>query len=269
MRTRIKVCGITQQKDLNLAVKLGADAIGLIFYEGSKRCVSLEQAKHLRQSVPAFVSVVALFVNAKPEFVRQVIKQVQPDILQFHGDETPTECEQYGHRYMRAFRVGGLGMNTPQLVLEQALKYNSASAWLFDTYTEQYGGSGKTFNHELLSAVLQSNEDFSQSPNTDLQSFEQNNVQTRHQTQAKPIGVVTKNDIAEQIAGAPNKIANSGITLKPVILAGGLRPENIESIIKSIKPYAIDVSSGVESAPGIKSATLLQQFMQIATSINH
>lgn len=211
MRTRTKVCGITREADLLEAVRLGADAIGFVFFEGSKRHVTIEQAKQLRQIVPAFVSVAALFVNASDEYVNSVIEQVQPDVLQFHGDETPQQCEKYGHRYMRAFRVGGEKLNTPLQVFSEAMRYSSACAWLFDTFSDQYGGTGKVFNHELLSEVL----------------------------------INPKS--------------------KAILVAGGLNPDNIQSIIESVKPYGVDVSSGVETAPGVKSAALLKQFMQIAT----
>lgn len=211
MRTRTKVCGITLETDLLQAIRLGADAIGFVFYENSKRYVTIDQAKRLRELVPAFVSVVALFVNATDEYVQQVIEQVQPDVLQFHGDETPQQCQKYGHRYLRAFRVGGEGLNTPLQVFSEAMRFDSACAWLFDTYSKQYGGSGKAFNHELLSEVL----------------------------------INPKS--------------------KAIIVAGGLSPSNVQSVIQNIKPYGVDVSSGVESAPGIKSATLLEQFMQVTS----
>lgn len=154
IRTRVKICGLTRAEDVNAAVAAGADAVGLVFYPPSSRYVSPENACGLRNLVPAMVSVVALFVNASNEDVQQVIDQVQPDILQFHGDESPDECEQYGRRYMKAFRVGAPGLDTPQAVLETCRRYRSASAWLFDSYSAGYGGSGKQFDLGLLEMVI-------------------------------------------------------------------------------------------------------------------
>lgn len=153
MRTRVKICGLTRREDVATAVHAGADAIGLVFYPGSKRCVSIEQARELRRSVPAFVSVVALFVNASSDQVHSVIDQVKPDLLQFHGDESPEVCASYDHRYIRAFRVGAPGLQNDQQVLETALSYPDAAGWLFDTYSPGYGGSGMQFDHALLSRV--------------------------------------------------------------------------------------------------------------------
>jgi phosphoribosylanthranilate isomerase len=158
IRTRVKICGLTRAEDVNAAVAAGADAVGLVFYSPSSRYVSPENACDLRSLVPAMVSVVALFVNASNEDVQQVIDQVQPDILQFHGDESPDECEQYGRRYMKAFRVGAPGLDTPQAVLETCRRYRSASAWLFDSYSAGYGGSGKQFDLGLLEMVIASPE---------------------------------------------------------------------------------------------------------------
>lgn len=207
-RTRVKICGLTRREDVQAAVQAGADAIGLVFYPGSKRAVSIEQARVLRQGVPAFVNVVALFVNADPADVRAVIEQVQPDLLQFHGDETPEACRAYDHRYMRAFRIGGPGMETPARVLATALNYPDAAAWLFDTYSTGYGGSGVSFDHDLLASVR----------------------------------------VSERS--------------RPVVLAGGLDASTVSDAIRAVRPFAVDVSSGVEASAGIKSAQRIQAFIQ-------
>src|SRR3546814_729262 len=149
-RTRIKICGLTRPQDVDAAVLAGADAVGLVFYEPSKRSVSLEQAASLRRLVPAFVDVVALFVNASAKEVDQVIEQVQPDLLQFHGDESPEFCASFKRRHMRAFRLGGRGLDTPAGVLAACRQYPTASAWLFDSYSAGYGGSGLTFEPEQI-----------------------------------------------------------------------------------------------------------------------
>src|SRR5699024_10612211 len=130
-RTRSKVCGLTCEKDGDQAGSAGAGAIGFVFYPRSKRAIAREQAGSLLARVPAFVSVVALFVNAQPAEIQAVIDTIQPDLLQFHGDETPEQCRQYGRPYMRAIRVGGPETQTPEQVLEVAARYHDAAAWLF------------------------------------------------------------------------------------------------------------------------------------------
>ncbi|MPS55504.1 hypothetical protein E2I20_27965 [Alcaligenaceae bacterium SAGV3] len=104
-RTRIKICGLTREEDVAAAVEAGADAIGLVFYPPSRRALAPARAAELRRLVPPFVDVVALFVNASEAQVQEVLEVVRPDLLQFHGDETPAQCERHGHRYLRAFRV--------------------------------------------------------------------------------------------------------------------------------------------------------------------
>lgn len=124
LRTRVKICGLTRVQDVEAACEAGADAIGLVFYPKSARLVSLEQARRLREAAPAFVSVAVLFVNAPEDQVRQVLDQVRPDVLQFHGDETPRYCESFGQRYMKAFRVGGPGLDNAEAVLDACRPYS-------------------------------------------------------------------------------------------------------------------------------------------------
>ena len=207
-RTRIKICGLTRPQDVQAAVLAGVDAIGLVFYPPSKRSVTLEQAIGLRKLVPAFVDVVALFVNPSVQEVEQVIDQVQPDLLQFHGDESPAFCASFNRRYMRAFRVGGAGLDTPAAVLAACQQYSDASAWLFDSYSAGYGGSGLSFDPALL----------------------------------------------DDVRRAPDAC--------PIVLAGGLKPDTVSGSVQALQPYAVDVSSGVEEAPGIKSAQKITAFTQ-------
>lgn len=209
-RTRVKMCGFTRSEDLTAAVKAGADAVGFVFYAKSKRYVTIEQAQRLRQQVPAFVQTVALFVNAKPAFIRQVIQQVQPDLLQFHGEESVAFCESFGHPYIRAFRVGGPGMNSPQALLARCRQYKTAQAWLFDSYSPQYGGSGLRFDASLLDAIQAQRSD----------------------------------------------------SLPQMVLAGGIDLHNVKAQIQTHQPYAVDISSAIEDAPGIKNAAKMQAFMQ-------
>ena len=110
MRTRIKICGLTREQDIDAAVSAGVDAIGFVFYPKSKRCLTPRARQ--RRRVPAFVDVVALFVNPADDEVRAVLDQVGPELLQFHGDETPQQCAHHGQRFLRAFRVGAPGLDT-------------------------------------------------------------------------------------------------------------------------------------------------------------
>jgi phosphoribosylanthranilate isomerase len=184
----------------------------LVFYEKSARALSIGQAQHLRGIVPAFVDVVALFVNADPDYVQQVIEHVQPDLLQFHGDESADYCESFRRRYFRGFRVGAPGLDTADGVLQTCRAYMSASAWLVDSYSPHYGGSGLKLDVALLDAVR----------------------------------------------AAPDS--------RPLILAGGLTPESVADSIAAVGPYAVDVSSGVETTPGIKSNDRIKAFIRAVNS---
>lgn len=209
MRTRIKICGITRPQDLSCAVQAGADAVGFVFHPSSKRFVTAEQAAGLVRALPAFVSSVALFVHPEPQVVREVIEVMRPTVLQFHGDETPEYCESFNMPYVKAFRVGAPGLDTPQALAQFCLRFQSARAWLFDSYTPAYGGSGHTFDHALLSGLA---------------------------------------EIPEHLR-------------VPVILSGGLNADNLETLVRRLRPFAVDVSSGVEEKPGIKSAELISAFV--------
>ena len=212
LRTRVKICGVTRVSDIQAACMAGADAIGFVFYPKSSRLVTVEQARMLRQSVPAFVSVAVLFVNAPEAQVRQVLDEVRPDILQFHGDESAQYCTAFGHPYMKAFRVGGPGLEDPKSVLDACRQHPQAAAWLFDSYSPGYGGSGLTFDIRLL----------------------------------------------DEVRGAKDS--------RPLVLAGGLRSDNVTDAIHTVRPFALDVSSGVEESGGIKSADKIDAFM---TAVYH
>ncbi|CAM4154902.1 phosphoribosylanthranilate isomerase [Bordetella tumbae] len=209
MRTRVKICGLTREADIASAVQAGADAIGFVFYPRSKRYVTPAQAAALRRTVPAFVDVVALFVDPDPADVRAVLEQVGPDLLQFHGDESVEDCTRYGARFLRAFRVGAPGLETPDGLAETCRAYGGAAGWLFDSYSAAYGGSGLAFDHALLSTV--------------------------------------RADTAS----------------RPIVLSGGLNADNAAAAIQALRPWAIDLSSGVETAPGLKSADKIHALMRV------
>jgi phosphoribosylanthranilate isomerase len=200
MKTRVKICGITRVEDALEAAKQGADAIGLVFYDPSPRNVSIEVARAIVAALPPFVSVVGLFVNALKANIDAVLAEVRLDVLQFHGDETPTDCTQFNLPFLKAIRV-----NADTNLLQYAIEFNRAQALLLDAHSDSaYGGTGQTFDWNLIPADLS----------------------------------------------------------KPIILAGGLNADNVGQAIMQVKPYAVDVSGGVELSKGIKDADKIAAFMQ-------
>ena len=197
LRTRVKICGITRPGDALAAAQAGADAIGLVFYAPSPRYLSLERAREIRDVLPPFVQTVALFVNADGAQVSQVIGRVHPAMLQFHGDEAPDFCAQFGLPFVKACR-----MKEGVSALEYLRPFARAAAWLFDSHVPEYGGVGESFDWSLV-------------PATD----------------------------------------------KPVILSGGLSPDKVAEAIRRVRPWGVDVSSGVEAAKGIKDAAQIAAFI--------
>ncbi len=198
MKSRIKICGLTRLEDLHAAVKAGADAIGLVFYAPSPRYVDLKTAAELARSVPPFVTIVGLFVNADPAQVRKTLAAVPIHLLQFHGDEDEDYCRQFDRPYMKAARVKP-GMDLLQYVAD----FPSAQAILLDAFVDGYGGGGKVFDWTLIPASL----------------------------------------------------------VKPIVLSGGLDADNVGEAIVRVRPVAVDVSSGVEAAKGIKDAEKIRAFV--------
>jgi phosphoribosylanthranilate isomerase len=200
VRTRVKICGITRVEDALAAVEQGADAIGLVFYPPSPRYVAPANAAIIVNALPAFVTVVALFVDAAKGEIEAVLSQVDIDMIQFHGNETAEECRRYGKSYMKAIRV-----KTDTNLLQYVTEYLDAKALLLDTYTEGVpGGTGQVFDWSLI---------------------------------PKNLG-------------------------KPIVLAGGLDAENVALAIHQVKPYAVDVSGGVEFKKGVKDAAKIAAFMR-------
>jgi len=197
--TRVKICGITNCDDAQLACQSGADAIGLVFYAPSPRYVSIEQAVEVIASLPPFVTSVALFVNAEPMYIEQVLAQVAIDVLQFHGDESAEFCASFKRPYLKAIRMKeGLDLYAVQN------DYADAQGLLLDTYKKGVpGGTGEAFNWEKVPQDL----------------------------------------------------------YLPVILAGGLVPENIARAINQVNPYGVDVSGGVEASRGKKDPDKIIRFM--------
>ncbi len=203
MRTRIKICGITRPGDALAAAQAGADAVGLVFYPQSPRYLAAERALGIRDALPPFVQTVALFVNPDAAQVAQVIGRVRPAMLQFHGDETPAFCAQFGMPYIKACRVKS-GVRSEVDLLEYLRPFSGAAAWLLDSYVEEYGGVGESFDWSL----------------------------------------------------APQRLE------RPLILSGGLARGNVAEAIRRVRPWGVDVSSGVESAKGIKDAAKIAAFIE-------
>ena len=202
MTTRVKICGITRPEDARAAVEAGADALGFLFAPSSPRVVTRPQAAAILQTVPPFVARVGVFVNPAEEEVLQAIAECRINVLQFHGEETPEFCRQFGLPVLKAFRILDADSLKPLQAYEQ-------ETWLLDSFVRgKHGGTGATFNWNLAAAVVQKG--------------------------------------------------------GRVILAGGLTPENAAEAVRRVRPYALDVSSGVESAPGKKDAAKIQAFIRAA-----
>ena len=152
-RTRIKICGLTRSEDVRQCTQLGVDALGFVFYPPSKRFVSATHAADLCASLPAFVSTVALFVNPELKDVNEVIKQMRPSLLQFHGDEDPGFCASFGVPFLKAFRIGAPNLDTTAKVAMTCQSFSQAAGWLFDSYTAAFGGSGQSFDYGLLAGL--------------------------------------------------------------------------------------------------------------------
>jgi phosphoribosylanthranilate isomerase len=199
-RVRVKICGITRPEDARCAVELGADAIGLVFYEPSPRAVTLVQAHQMVNVLPPFITKVGLFVDASERTIRGILKSIPLDLLQFHGDERAEDCAHYGRPYIKAFRVHA-GIDIAKL----AEPYREASGILLDAFVAgKHGGTGRVFDWALVPRDLP----------------------------------------------------------KPIILAGGLTPDNVAAAIAAVRPYAVDVSGGVEVRKGIKDPDKMRAFMK-------
>lgn len=200
IRVRSKICGITRVEDALAAVEAGADAIGLVFYAKSPRAVDIEQAKVIVAALPPFVTSVGLFVDMPRETLQALLREVPLGLLQFHGDESPADCEGFARPYIKALRV-----RADQDVARMMAPYSGACGILLDTFVEGVpGGTGAAFDWSLV----------------------------------------------------PREAG------KPIILAGGLTPDNVAQAIAQVRPYAVDVSGGVEAAKGIKDAGKVKAFLQ-------
>lgn len=197
-RTRIKICGVTQLSDALLIAEQGADSIGLVFHPKSPRFIGLDAARKIRDAVPPFVTITALFMNETEEWISEVLAAINPDCLQFHGEEPEPDCVRWNQPYIKSISMG-----SAVDVVAYAQQYFSAQGFLFDSNAAgRQGGSGDTF-------------DWSKIP----LSFD-----------------------------------------RPLVLAGGLNPANVADAVSQVRPWAVDVSTGVEMSKGVIDLNLINQF---------
>lgn len=201
-RTRIKICGLTREADVEAAVEAGADALGFVLYERSPRHVTPARALALCRRLPPYVTPVLLFVNHPLQDVRAVLADHPGALAQFHGDETPEHCEAAAGAPRGYVRAARMAPGTDLAALARA--HPGARALLLDAHVEGYGGAGRVFDWSLVSA-------------------------------------------------------GAGL---PLILAAGLTPDNVADGVQRLRPWAVDVSSGVEASRGVKDATLIRRFCQ-------
>jgi phosphoribosylanthranilate isomerase len=195
--TRIKICGLTQEAHVEAAVAAGADAIGFVFYAKSARAVTPERARALARLLPPFVTPVGLFVNATDDELKAGLDALPNMLIQFHGDESPADCDRVARPYMRAAAVSP-GFD----LVDFRSRFSNAQAILLDAPVEGYGGGGKVFDWSLIPTSVSSH----------------------------------------------------------LVLSGGLNAANVGDGIARVRPWAVDVSSGVEVSKGIKSAELIHEF---------
>ena len=200
-RTRIKICGVAREADVEAAVEAGADAVGFVFHSESPRCLTVERAAVLADALPPFVTPVGLFVNADPDDIDAALDAIPSLLLQFHGDEAPADCALFGRPYLRAARM------TPELdLLDFARRFSEAQGLLLDAHVEGFGGGGKAFDWSLVPS------------------------------------------------GFPAE------SRRRLVLSGGLHAANVCEGILRVRPWAVDVSSGVESSRGVKDVAAIRRF---------
>jgi phosphoribosylanthranilate isomerase len=205
MSVKVKICGIANAPDAVAAVEGGADALGFMFYEPSPRHVSIRQVTEILRELPPFIIKVGVFVDAPEDTVIRAIGDCGLNVLQFHGNETPEYCTQFGVMSVKAFRIRDAGSLKP-------LPDYGTDAWLLDAFVaDKLGGTGEKFNWELA-------------------------------VEAKKFG-------------------------RPIFLAGGLTPANVADAVRTVQPYAVDVSSGVEATPGKKDHAKVREFIRAAKSV--
>ena len=203
-RVRVKICGVTRAEDALAAVRLGADALGFNFWPGSKRHITVAAARGIIARLPPFVTPVGVFVNQLEGEMRAIAAETGIQLFQLHGDEPPELCARLPLPVVKAIPVDQVR------TLSRLLSYE-VSAFLLDTPSRGYGGSGEPFDWSLAEGVSE---------------------------------------------------------VAPVILAGGLTPENVAAAVRTVRPYAVDVASGVESSPGVKDMARMSRFFAAVREVH-
>lgn len=203
-RVRIKICGVTRLEDALAAAQLGVDALGFNFWPGSKRFVTPEAAGRIIDRLPPFVVPVGVFVNQTEEELRAIAAESGIQVFQLHGDEPPELCGRLHLPVVKAIPVDQVRS------LSRLLSYE-VQAFLLDTPSRGFGGTGKPFDWSLAEGVSE---------------------------------------------------------VAPVILAGGLTPANVADAIRAVRPWAVDVASGVESAPGVKDPEKMSRFVAAVREVH-
>jgi phosphoribosylanthranilate isomerase len=202
---RIKVCGITRLEDAQLAVELGASAIGFILWPESPRFIDAARAKTIIEALPPFVTPVGVFVDQPRQQVNDIAMQIGLGAVQLHGNETPEYCGCIRHRVVRAIGL------TPMTDLASLRAWPASITLLLDAHDpEKHGGTGRTVNWALATRVA---------------------------------------------------------AMRRTILSGGLRPDNVGAAVDAVRPYAIDVSSGVEARPGVKDPERMRAFFHAVDAV--
>lgn len=197
---RVKVCGITRREDARLAVELGASAVGFVFWRQSPRAVTIEQARRITGTLPAFVAAVGVFVNASPDEVEETAREARLTAIQLHGDEDASAYERCARPVIKALPVG------TDFTLSAVEGVPAGMTVLLDAHDPaRRGGTGRTIEWT---------------------------------------------------------VAATAARVRPVILSGGLTPDNVRTAAETVRPFALDVSSGVESAPGVKDDGRLRAFFR-------
>jgi len=203
-RTRVKICGVRDEATAQVAAEAGADAIGLVFHKPSPRYLQAKAAARIMQSLPPLVMGVGLFVDLPADDIKAILREVRLDMLQFHGDEPPEYCEQFGVPWIHVAKMGQ-GVD----LLEYAGRFSRAKALILDADVPgEAGGTGRAFDWTSI----------------------------------------------------PRKLP------LPLILSGGLTPQNVGRAVREVRPWAVDVSSGVESSRGVKDPARIVEFIRSVRS---
>ncbi len=198
-RTRIKICGITRAQDALFAAACGVDSIGLNFHPPSPRMIDIDAALAIRDALPPFVGITALFLDDSEDWITQVAHRLRPDYIQFHGSESAEFCEAWGIPYLKTIPMG-----STDDALAYAGRYPTAQGFLLDSNAAgRLGGSGDTFDWSRIPSIN-----------------------------------------------------------RPLLLAGGLSPANVAEAVRQVRPWGVDVASGVEASAGVKDSELVEAFFR-------